>query len=501
MASGFKKSVTSLLQLASASVAVKFLGVLMIALFTRFLTKEELAILPGYEMLAALSGIFFGFGLQPTFMRLLPAKYAEDYEEARGLIYSGGLMLVTGSLVFAAGVFLLADRLNPILFKGQDFGYLIRIISLGFFFISLKNVANLVLWSKSRFDKISVVQITAAVGRTVLVGGLMLLGGVKGMTVGLVLNEILCAGLSLYFIRDLLHGPRVRLYPMGTLLKRSLPFYFEGFLIYFRSQGDNWIVATMLGPSTMAIYFVAKRLPGMMLMFIESLDKVVTSEISARRKNPAEMQSYIQRLFLVNAHITLPGTIFVMGMAPLFILVVAGQEYLASVIPCIILCAVLPLQALQIPLGRGIFVIHPPMFRVVMTVVETVVLLLSLFALAPLLAENGIALSRLVAAGGALLMALLVLKKTIGLGLHWGQAALSAAFSLAMAGTMLGLQSWNNSLWASPAYALAGILVFLFLVHLFNAKAYYEVLNTVTPFHLNDPVRSALHLLGRRKAV
>jgi O-antigen/teichoic acid export membrane protein len=255
----------------------------------------------------------------------------------------------------------------------------------------------------------------------------------------------------------------------------------------------------MLGPSTMAIYFVAKRLPMMMLMFIESLDKVVTAEISKLKNHPQEMESFIQRLFLINSHITLPGTIFIMGLAPLFILIVAGQAYLGSVIPCLILCSVLPLQALQIPLGRGIFVIHPPMVRVVMTVIETAVLLLSLFLLAPPLAENGIALSRVIAASSALVMALLVLRKTIGLGLPWGQAALSVAFSLAMAGTMLGLQMWNKNLFLTPAYALAGILVFLLLVHIFNSKAYYKVLNTVLPFHLDDPIGSARHMVNRRR--
>ena len=495
---GFGKSVKSLLQLTTANVAVKFLGVLMIILFTRYLTKEELAILPVYEMLVALSGIIFGFGLPPTFIRLLPAKYSENYDEARGLIFSGGLMLVAGSAVFACCVFFLSDWLSTILFKEHDFAHIIKIASLGFFFVSLKNVSHLVLWSLSRFDKISITHITTAVGRAVFVGGFLLLWGIEGMALGLVVNEILCAAVSIYFIRDILQGPRVPLYSAGDLLKRSLPFYFEGFLNYFRSQGDNWIVATMLGPSTMAIYFVAKRLPGIIQMFIQSLDKVVTSELSKRRNQPEELESYIQRLFLINSHIALPGTIFVMGLAPLFVLVVAGKAYMASVIPCLILCSVLPMQALLIPLGRGIFVIHPPMVRVIMTMIESTVLILSLFLLAPLLAENGIALSRVFAAATALILAQLVLRRTIGLGLPWGQAARSAAFSLVMAGTILGLQMWNSNLLATPAYALAGILVFLVLVHIFNSKAYYGVINTVLPFHLNDPLDAVRHMIDRR---
>jgi O-antigen/teichoic acid export membrane protein len=449
-------------------------------------------------MLAALSGVFLSFGIQPTFLRLLPAKYAESVDDARSLIFTGGAVFLTGATAFAVGVFFLADWLNPILFKGQEFSNLIRIMSLGFLFISVRNFCHAVLWSSSRFDRISVVQLTAAIARAVFLAGFLLLWGLEGLALGLVMNEVLCASLSAYFVRDIIGGPRVPFYPLGKLLKQSWPFYFEGFLIYFRSQGDSWIVATMLGPAAMAVYFVAKRLPMTMTMFIESLDKVATSEISRRRKDPAEVKNYIRSLFLVNAHVTLPGTVFVMGLAPLFILLVAGTDYMGAVVPCLILCAVLPLQALQIPLGRGIFVIHPPMVRVFMTMIESVVLIASLFALAPLFAENGIALSRFIAAGASLVLALLVLRKSIGLGLPWGQAALSAVFSSLMAGILLGLQSWNNNLWFTPLYALAAIGVFLVLVSLFNSKPYYQVVNTVMPFPLVDPFRSAARLLSRR---
>jgi len=483
------RSVKSLMQLASANVAVKFLGVLMIAFFARYLSKEELAVLPVYEMLAALSGIFFSFGIQPTFLRLLPAKYAENVDEARSLIFTGGILFISGATAFAVSVFLLADWLNPILFKGQEFAHLIRIFSVGFFFISVKNFSHALLWSTSRFDRISIVQLTAAIGRAVFLAGFLLIWGLKGLALGLVINEVLCASLSAYFIRDIIIGPRVAFYPMHSLLKESWPFYFEGFLIYFRSQGDNWIVATMLGPAAMSVYFVAKRLPMTMVMFMESLDKIVTSEISKRRNDPEEIKGYIRSLFLVNSHVTLPGTVFVMGLAPLFILLVAGNAYMDAVVPCLILCAVLPIQALQIPLGRGIFVIHPPKVRVLMTVVESVVLIACLFVLAPLFSENGIALSRVIAAGAGLVMALLVLRKSIGLGLPWNQAALSALFAAIMAGVMLALQSWTSNLWFAPVYAMAGILVFLVLVSLFNSRAYYAIVNTVMPFTFKDPIR------------
>ena len=137
MGIGLKKSIKSLLQLTSANVAVKFLGIFTLAFFARYLTVEELAILPVFEMLGALSATVFGFGLQPTFLRLLPSKYSESYNEARGMIYTGGLLLVSGSIVVACTVFFLSGWLSSILFREQDFSHLIKIISMGFFFLPL----------------------------------------------------------------------------------------------------------------------------------------------------------------------------------------------------------------------------------------------------------------------------------------------------------------------------------------------------------------------------
>lgn len=495
MAWNLKKSVASLVQLSSANMAVKLLGILMIAFFARYLTKEELAILPAYEMLAALSGIFSSFGIQPTFLRILPAKLNEDVEGARRMIFTGGALFTAGSAIFSVGSFLFAGHLNQLLFKGQDFEEIIRIAAAGFFFVALKNFAHAVLWSSSRFDRISMVQITTAIGRAVFLGGLLLVWDVRGLTLGLVLNEVLGATLSLYFIRDILFRRPVSFIPLKSLFRESWPFYLEGYLIYFRNQGDNWIVATMLGPAAMSVYFVAKRLPTTLQMFIESLDKISTSEISRRKNDPEGIRNYIQRLFLVNSHVALPGTVFVMGMAPLFILLVAGKAYMGAVVPCLILCMVLPLLALQIPPGRGIFVLHPPYVRVLMTIAESAVLIASMFVLAPMLKENGIALSRVLATASALVVTLLVLRRTLGLGMPWGQAALSALFSLIMAGVMLALQGWINNLWLAPLYAVAGIVVFLVLVSLFNSRPYWEVVNTVLPFHLQDPVR---FIFGRR---
>lgn len=483
------KSVKSLMQLTSANVAVKFLGLLMIAFYARYLSKEDLAIFPAYEMLAALSTILFGLGLQPTLIRELPALLQSDQEKARGMMFTGGAILLFGGAVFGLGVFLFAARVSTWIFKSVDYAHLLRIASLGFFFTAARNVAHYFLWAGARFEKLSLVQIVTALGRVVLAGGLVLAWGLPGLVWGLVLTDVITFAMSSWYLRDLILGVRVRWHPPGKLIRESLPFYLEGFLIYFRSQGDNWIVAAMLGPSVMSVFFIAKRLPQMFLMFLESLDKVVTSEIAKRQADTEEIRQYVRRTFLLNGHLVIPGVLLAIGLVPAFIIVVAGPAYTDAVVPCILLCLAQLILTLNIPLARGIFITRPPLTRVAMTVIETVALIISLVILAPPLGANGVALSRIPAGGAALLAAYFVLRRTLGLGLPWRQIGFSLLAALPMAALMLGLQVRNDSLFAVPAFAVLGVLLFLGIVSLTNSEVFYQTLNSILPFRLVDPLR------------
>ena len=476
------RTVKSLLQLISANVAVRLLSIFMLAFYTRYLTKEELAVFPIYEMLSTMASIIFSFGLHPTLIRQLPSKLEADPDEARGMMYTAGTVLLAGSIVYTAGVILLAPRLSLLLFKDPAFTSLLRILSIGFLLASIRTTFRYFLWASSRFDRMSVLDLVSPLGRIVLGASLLLLYGMRGLAIGLVINELLTVLLSYRFTRDLLHGPRVTWYPVTRIVRESFPFYMESFLIYFRSQGDNWIIATMLGPSAMSVYFVAKRLPGLLLMLMESLDKVLTSELSRRRSDTAVIGRYIHRLYQVNGHLVAPAILFATGLTPAFILAVAGSEYSGAVIPAMILCFAELIRIMAIPLGRALFVTHPPITRVWLTVVETVFLVATLVLLAPTLGTTGVALSRLAAAAAALVLIYIVMRRFMVLDLPWRAVGFSLAAAISMAGTMLALQFWHDSLWEVPLFAGVGLLVFFGIIAATNGPSFYATLSSVIPF-------------------
>ncbi|MBU8869987.1 MAG: oligosaccharide flippase family protein [Gemmatimonadales bacterium] len=497
MGLNFSKSVKSAMQLLSANVGTKILGVLTLAFFARYLSKEELSILPVYEMMAALAAIFFGFGIHPTILRLLPDKLENEPEEARGLACTSGLILLIGSLCFSVSIFVLADRASLILFENIDFSQYLRILTLGFFFAANRNTTQYFLWASSRFDKLSVVRIVAAVGRTIFGVTLLLMNGLKGLAIGLVINEGICLFLSLYFLRDILFQGGIVWHSPSDIIKRSLPFYFESYLIYFRSQGDNWIVATMLGPAAISTYFVAKRLPQMLLMFRESVDKIVTSEISRRKSDPQGIRNYIHDLYGVLAHTATPFVWLLVGLLPSFIYVIAGREYSGAIIPGILLCFLQLNLFHSIPLGRGIFITRPPNTRVILTSIESVILIALLFTLSPILEESGVALSRLSASWLGLSISYFLMRKTLRIEIPWRQFMLSGLASGLMGGTILVLSFWRDSSIEVPIHALIGILVFLVFVSATNSRTFYATINRVAPFKVVDPVRFLIGCLAK----
>jgi O-antigen/teichoic acid export membrane protein len=489
------RSVRNFLQLASANVGVRILGLFSLAFFTRYLSKDELVLLPVYDMLSALAPVVFSLGILPSVLRSLPGLIEHDPAQARGLIRTGNAITLAGSLLFAACVFLFAEPLAKAVFSKADYAYLLRITSLGYLAAALLNYTTYLQWANSDFAGISLVRVIAGIGRIVLGIGLLLLAGLRGLAWGLALNDALCFFVSLWFLRGTLKpGPTVGVSARG-LIRESLPFYFESFLMYFRAQGDNWIVATMLGTEAMAVYFVARRIPQILMLVMDSVDKIVTTAVARRTGDIDEVKSYLWRLHEVLAHTIVPGIMLLIALMPAVIIVIAGREYESASIPCMVLCGVLLVQTTQLPFARGIFVTLPPLTRVLQTVVETAVLIGCLFLLSRPFAEMGVSVSRLLAAVAAWLYSFLTLRRSMRMGIPWRQYVLSLTASLLMAGVVVTLFTLRANLLLVPVYALAGVFVFLIAVSATNSRMFYQTVNTVLPLRISDPVR---FVLGKR---
>jgi O-antigen/teichoic acid export membrane protein len=461
------------------------------------LAKEDLAILPVFDMLAGLAAVCFSLGIHPTIIRNLPPLLKDDPEAARGQMYTSAVILVLGAAIFAILIFVFSPKVSTLLFHTDKYSSLLRIMPLGLFFAATRTALRYFLWASARISQLSIIEIVATLSRALFAVGLLLLFGLPGMVTGLVISEFLALCTGVYFLRDYLFGPVVRWMSPITLIRESFPFYMEGFLMYFRAQGDNWIVATFLGPEIMAVYFVAKRIPSLLLMFLESIDTIMTSELARRQTEAKEIRQYIYRIYLLSGHIIVPGMLFIIALSPAMTILIAGPAYTDAVLPCIILCLTTLVRILAGPVGRGVFLTHPPTTRVYLTVVETAVLILGLFLLAPSFLSTGVALSRLVSAFAVLLPNYILLKRSLDIGIPFRQFLLSLIASLIMLSIILLLYFWNTSLLLLPVWAVAGVGAFFLVVTLTNSRVFYETLNTISPFRVVDPCRWVIGRVAR----
>jgi O-antigen/teichoic acid export membrane protein len=477
------------LQLTSANIITKIFGLISLGFFTRYLSNEQLAFLPVYGMLEALSYVLLGFGLQPTIIRRLPALLETDMAGAGWLIRTSTRILIIGPAMYCIGVFLLAEPLAAKLLGNPASASLIRLTAVGSFFFAWRNVCHYLLWSASRFDKIAIVRSVNAIGRAVLgVLGLMF-GGILGLAIGLVLSDALTLMLILGYSRAMLQIPAGPGPSSLRLIRDSIPFYFESYLTYLRGQGDNWIVAYTLGPAAMGVYFVAMRFPMLLMMMVESLDKVITTGLSRRRKDITAIGSFVNELISHMVTISVPSIFLMIALMPFLTRFVAGPGFEGAVLPAMILCAMQLVRILAVPTHRGVFVVRPPMARVMITVVESIFLVGSLFLLIPVFAVTGVAVGRFIAALAMLVGSFVALKGHLVVRFPWHRLAVSTVISTAMAAVILvGTSSLNNVLLAA-LITLAGVVVFFILTWLFQAEAFITALEKMLPIDLAGPLR------------
>ena len=385
-------------------MTTKVIGIAVLGFYARVLSKEEMAIFPIYMMLSDLSSLILSFGIMPTLIKLLPSLLKEDVQEAHCLITTSTLIIVSGTTVIIGFVLLFSDQINGLLLDNSLQTELIQIMTVGFIALSISKIADQILWASGRFGCKSLLNVVESVIRPCCTVSFFLLFGIKGLVTGLVLSQIVKAAMACFWIRDICFVNYSGFYPLGRLLKQSLPFYLESYLMYFRREGDNWLVSSMIGPASLAVYYIAKTVYNSCYVFYSSVDQVVTRELARYKLN---QQLLLQKTYEVHANISIvsiPGIFIAITLLPLAVPFIAGAAYKTAITPATILLLALLVDFQRISISRTVFIALSSRARFYITLLDTMVLLPGLFILGFLFGSPGIAGARLLSqaiGGGA----------------------------------------------------------------------------------------------------
>jgi O-antigen/teichoic acid export membrane protein len=240
----------------------------------------------------------------------------------------------------------------------------------------------------------------------------------NGIVLGLVITQYFNAVLAVISIRSLLYGEFTYKHSITKLIKQSFPFYLESYLMYFRSQGDNWLVSTTLGATSLGLYYISKTIFSTLSVIYTSTDRVLTAQLANYKHEHQLFLENLNKIHLALSQFSVPFIFVCICFIPLAVQVLGGADYAQSITPAAILLLVLLVQLLRIPIGRTIFILKSSTNRLYITIVDTVSLLMLLFILTPLYGIVGVALARFISQTIGFVFAAWLFKKLMGFTLE-----------------------------------------------------------------------------------
>ncbi len=248
-------------------------GSILILIYTRFISPEDLGVRTLFYTAAAFLGLFYTLGLDNAFLRYFMDR---DYEDRRDQVLSTAFFFTAGvGFLFLAAAFLLDEPLALIIAKSGEYAYLVRLLFLIMVFDTVVIYPTLVLRAEGKTRYYSII----AFARFVLfIGFNLLFVGFLGRG----LNGIFEANLAVVVVVAFLLAPVYNTYLgghlSGAVLRRMLTFgvptIFTLLAMRIVDNSDRFLIAWLLGDrgrEALGFYTVAYTL-GMagIMVFVNS---------------------------------------------------------------------------------------------------------------------------------------------------------------------------------------------------------------------------------------
>jgi O-antigen/teichoic acid export membrane protein len=181
----YQKVFSDNLKVSSGQVILRALAIPFLIFYARVLTPFELSVFPIFTVLAAMSTVFFNFGLFPTIVREVPKLLNNNKEKAISLLQTGSLIVAIGVVIFTILTFILSAWIASVFFKGSEHANIIKLMSIGFFFFGLFTIIKYNFAATSEFGKLALTSVISGIMFKVFPIIFYLLWGVTGLIIGM----------------------------------------------------------------------------------------------------------------------------------------------------------------------------------------------------------------------------------------------------------------------------------------------------------------------------
>jgi O-antigen/teichoic acid export membrane protein len=301
------------------------LHLLVLAVLSRLLTPAEFGVVTAAVVIVELSKLFARLGLGPALVQLRTLTQRHVETVFISSVVFGSLM---GALIWTmAPVYASFVRM-------PDTTAVLRALAFLFPLTAIATMSESLLQRELRFKLLSQIDVISyAVGYGLVGIALAYLGGGVWAIVGARYSQAVFSLAVVLIVRPI---PALR---FDTLAFREL-FYFGGgvtvgkLLNQVALQGDNVVIARILGPAALGLYgraYQLMALPGSMVG--EAIDRVLFPVLSRIQGSERQLLRAYRRGVALVALFTLPAAIFSMVLAPELVRVVLGSQWSGAVLP------------------------------------------------------------------------------------------------------------------------------------------------------------------------
>jgi len=468
--------------LLSAQFIIASVAIIFLAITSRLLTKEEMAIVATFYIISSIISVISSFGFPVTLLREVPALLAKkELKKAQKLIKATFLYPLIFTAILSVILIFYSDYISKLLLKTSQYALQIKIVVGVVFIATLLNLLIIILQSLQQFPKISALLIFNNILQRIAALGFFSLWRINGYLIGWGLGIILTIFLALYFCRKYLFIPSgISNFP--RLFRFSFPYYVSSFARYFFTQSDQFLVGIFFTPQTLALYYICRRFFDFSYQIIQNvLDPLALKIAEFKAEGFKKIEKAIYFGIRILAYIFVP---FSLGLASLsyFILELFGGSKYISGYPILFLLSVSLLFFAYFSFFETfVYILDLPKRKLHLEIILGITQLLLTVILIKILGLTGVALSILFTYLIGIKIAYLWAKEKIKVKVDVKSLLKIISFGLIMTVILIGLQKIYYNFYIIPLYIITGALFFSLASLLTLKKEDWQTLKDILP--------------------
>lgn len=317
--------------LGASTGSVLLIGMVNMMIVVRYLSRDELGIFIMMEIIVEFLAVVSHAGADIALTQIL----ATSTEDDKPSISSTSLVFRGFTLLCIFMVFISSKSFFFMLSGSREVQGGTLYIFLLLFVYGYRNLLRLILEGYLCFKSIMKIDITISILNLLIVTVAVVL--LKMNLAGVIYARVLSSLLGCFFLYRAIPGKKIftfRLDHLKKVIKIGFPLQLNDITAFFASRLGSIIVASMLGPASLASLEIARKIPSILRRFFQSFRSVYLpsfSQLSMNQETRSEASLLMNRSLMIVMVIFGAAAVFTSFFAGAIITMLFSEKYLSAI--------------------------------------------------------------------------------------------------------------------------------------------------------------------------